>query len=308
MDYKIPFNKPFIVGKELYYVAQSVLQQQISGDGPYTKKVQQLLQEKFGAAQILLTNSCTAALELAAILSGIGEGDEVILPSFTFSSTANAFLLRGARLVFIDCRPDTMNIDESLVANAITDLTRIIVPVHYAGIACEMDSILDLAQKHRILVVEDAAQGVNAKYKGRFLGTLGDIGAYSFHETKNFICGEGGAIVLNKREFTERAEIVREKGTNRSLYFRGQVDKYSWVDLGSSYLMSDVLAAFLYAQLEKWLLSGPGGQILVGGYRIVFLDVGYSGSIPLCADRKHGLDYREEEEDTRALCVNASPT
>src|SRR6266566_9993858 len=251
MDYKIPFNKPFIVGKELYYVAQSVLQQQISGDGPYTKKVQQLLQEKFGAAQILLTNSCTAALELAAILSGIGEGDEVILPSFTFSSTANAFLLRGARLVFIDCRPDTMNIDESLVANAITDLTRIIVPVHYAGIACEMDSILDLAQKHRIMVVEDAAQGVNVKYKGRFLGTLGDIGAYSFHETKNFICGEGGAIVLNKREFTERAEIVREKGTNRSRFFRGQVDKYSWVDIGSSFLMSDILAAFIFAQIEN---------------------------------------------------------
>ena len=251
MDYKIPFNKPFIVGKELYYVAQSVLQQQISGDGPYTKKVQQLLQERFDAPQILLTNSCTAALELAAILSDVGEGDEVILPSFTFTSTANAFLLRGARLVFVDCRPDTMNLDESLVEKAITERTRVIVPVHYAGIACEMDRILELAQAHRLLVVEDAAQGVNAKYKGKYLGTLGDIGAYSFHETKNFICGEGGAIVLNKRNFIERAEIVREKGTNRSRFFRGQVDKYSWVDVGSSLLMSDILAAFLYAQLEN---------------------------------------------------------
>ena len=251
MPYRIPFNKPFIVGKELYYVAQSVLQEQISGDGPYTKKAQQLLQDVFGVHRILLTTSCTAALELAAILSNLKEGDEVILPSFTFSSTANAFLLCRARLVFVDCRPDTLNLDEKQIESSITERTRVIVPVHYAGIACEMDSILSLARKYHLLVVEDAAQGVNSKYKGRFLGTIGDIGTYSFHETKNFICGEGGAIALNRPEFVERAEIVREKGTNRSRFIRGQVDKYTWVDIGSSFLPSDIVAAFLFAQLEN---------------------------------------------------------
>ncbi len=251
MNYRIPFNKPFIVGKELYYIAQSVLHGQISGDGPYTKKAQQLLQESFGAQQILLTTSATAALELAAILSNVQAGDEVIMPSYTFSSTANAFLLRGARLVFVDCRPDTMNIDETHIDRVITERTRVIVPMHYAGISCDMDTIQAIARKRGVLVIEDAAQGVNSKYKGRFLGTLGNIGAYSFHETKNFICGEGGAIVLNDREFVERAEIVREKGTNRSRFFRGQVDKYTWVDIGSSLLPSDIVAAFLYAQLEN---------------------------------------------------------
>ena len=251
MSYRIPFNKPFIVGKELYYVAQAVLGGQISGDGPYTKKAQQLLQDAFGAQQILLTTSATAALELAAILSNVRAGDEVIMPSYTFSSTANAFLLRGARLVFVDCRSDTLNIDETHVERVVTERTRVIVPMHYAGVSCDMDPILDLASKRGVLVVEDAAQGVNSKYKGRFLGTLGHIGAYSFHETKNFICGEGGAIVLNDPEFVERAEIVREKGTNRSQFFRGQVDKYTWVDIGSSLLPSDIVAAFLYAQLEN---------------------------------------------------------
>jgi dTDP-4-amino-4,6-dideoxygalactose transaminase len=251
MNYRIPFNKPFIVGKELYYIADSVLQGQISGDGPYTKKAQRLLKDAFGAYQVLLTTSCTTALELAAILADLNEGDEVILPSFTFSSTANAFLLNRSRLVFVDCRPDTLNIDERQIEAAISDRTRVIVPMHYAGVSCEMDSILAIAKKHKLLVVEDAAQGVNSKYKGRYLGTLGDIGTYSFHETKNFICGEGGAIVLNAPALLERCEIVREKGTNRSRFFRGQVDKYTWVDVGSSMLPSDVLAAFLFAQLEN---------------------------------------------------------
>lgn len=251
MTYRIPFNKPFIVGKELYYISQSVLQCQTSGDGLYSKKAQQLMKATFGALEVLLTTSCTAALDLAAILSDISDGDEFILPSFTFSSTANAFVLRGARPIFIDCRPDTMNLDESLIESAITDRTRAIIAVHYAGVACEMEKICALAKKYRLKVIEDAAQGVNAKYNGEYLGTLGDIGAYSFHETKNFICGEGGAIVLNRPELVERAEIVREKGTDRGRFFRGEVDKYTWVDIGSSFLPSDILAAFLYAQLEN---------------------------------------------------------
>lgn len=251
MAYRIPFNKPFIVGKELYYISQSVLQCQTSGDGLYTKKAQELMKAAFGARDILLTTSCTTALDLAAILADVKEGDEIILPSFTFSSTANAFILRGARPVFVDSRRDTLNIDENLIEAAITPRTRAIAPIHYAGVGCEMDAISKIAQKHRLIVIEDAAQGVNAKYKGQYLGTIGDIGAYSFHETKNFICGEGGAIVLNRPQFVERAEIVREKGTNRTRFFRGEVDKYTWVDIGSSLLPSDILAAFLYAQLEN---------------------------------------------------------
>jgi len=262
VEYRIPFNKPFIVGKELYYISQSVLQCQTSGDGAYTKKAQDLMQSAFAARQILLTTSCTAALDLAAILSDVREGDEVILPSFTFSSTANAFLLRGARPVFVDCRADTMNIDENLVQAAVTERTRAIAVVHYAGVGCEMDTISQIARKHNLVVIEDAAQGVNAKYKKRYLGTIGDIGAYSFHETKNFICGEGGAIVLNRESLVERAEIVREKGTNRSRFFRGEVDKYTWVDIGSSLLPSDILAAFLYAQLENMdLITSKRRQI-----------------------------------------------
>jgi dTDP-4-amino-4,6-dideoxygalactose transaminase len=251
VNYRIPFNKPFIVGKELYYIAQSVLQLKTSGDGLYTNKAQEFMEHAFGAHDILLTTSCTAALDLAAILADIKEGDEVILPSFTFSSTANAFLLRGARPVFVDCRTDTLNIDEKLIEPAVTPKTRAIAPVHYAGVGCEMDSILGIAQKYGLIVIEDAAQGVNAKYKGRYLGTIGDIGAYSFHETKNLICGEGGALVLNRPDLVQRAEIVREKGTDRSRFFRGEVDKYTWVDIGSSLLPSDILAAFLYAQLEN---------------------------------------------------------
>jgi len=251
MTHRIPFNKPFIVGKELYYIAQAVLNCQTSGDGHYTNAAQQLMKADFGAQAILLTTSCTAALDLAAILTRVTDGDEVILPSFTFSSTANAFLLRGARLRFVDCCRDTLNIDQSLIEGQITEKTRVIVPVHYAGVCGDMNAILVLARKYHLLVVEDAAQAVNAKFQGKYLGTLGDIGAYSFHETKNFICGEGGAIVLNRSELVERAEIIREKGTNRSRFFRGEVDKYTWVDIGSSLLPSDILAAFLFAQLEN---------------------------------------------------------
>lgn len=247
---RIPFNRPFIIGRELEYIFQAVQSGQISGDGPFTKKCHQLLEEKFEARKVLLTHSCTAALEMAALLCNVGLGDEVILPSFTFVSTANAFYIRGARLVFVDIHPDTLNIDEKKIEQAVTPSTKVIVPVHYAGNGCAMDAIMRIARQHRAYVVEDAAQGVNAKYKGRYLGTIGDLGAYSFHETKNFICGEGGAIVINNETFIERAEIVREKGTNRSKFFRGEVDKYTWVDIGSSYLPSDLLAAFLYAQLE----------------------------------------------------------
>ena len=249
--YSIPFNKPFIAGKELYYIAQSVIGGHTAGDGVFTKKCQELMERRFDANKILLTHSCTAALEMAALLCNIEMGDEVIMPSFTFVSTANAFFLRGARPVFVDIRSDTLNIDEKLIGGKITDKTKAIVVVHYAGVGCEMEIIMEIARKHNLIVIEDSAQGVNAKYKDKYLGTIGDIGCYSFHETKNVISGEGGAIVLNNRKYIERAEIIREKGTNRSKYFRGEVDKYTWVDIGSSYLPSDILAAFLYAQLEN---------------------------------------------------------
>lgn len=249
--FRIPFNKPFIVGKEIYYIAQSVLSGHIAGDGVFTKKCQELMEKKFNAKKVLLTNSCTAALEMAAILCDLGVGDEVILPSFTFVSAANAFYMRGVKLVFVDIRPDTLNIDETKIEEAITKYTKAIVPVHYAGVGCNMDAIIDIARRHNLYVVEDAAHGVNAKYKDKYLGTIGDIGVFSFHETKNIICGEGGAIIFNDEKLVERAEIIREKGTNRSKFFRGEVDKYTWVDIGSSYLPSDLLAAFLYAQLEN---------------------------------------------------------
>jgi len=243
--YKIPFNKPFLAGKELYYIAQSVLGGHTAGDGPFTKKCQAFMEEKFGANKILLTNSCTAALEMAAILCEVSPGDEIILPSFTFVSTANAFYLRGAKLVFVDIQQDTLNMDVTQIEDCITDRTKAIVPVHYAGIGCEMDTIMDIANRRNLYVVEDAAQGVNTKYKEKFLGTIGDIGTYSFHETKNYICGEGGAIVINNEKFVERTEIIREKGTNRSKFFCDEVNKYTWVDIGSSFLSSDILAAFV---------------------------------------------------------------
>lgn len=246
----IPFNKPYIIGKELYYIAQAVQNGHLSGDGPFTKRCAAWLESQFGIAKILLTHSCTAALEMAAILCDIKPGDEVIMPSYTFVSTANAFVLRGGVPVFVDIRPDTLNLDETLIERAITPRTKAICPVHYAGVGCEMDTIMGIARAHRLLVVEDAAQGGCATYRNRFLGSIGDLGCFSFHETKNFISGEGGALAVNRPEFVERAEIIREKGTNRNQFFRGEVDKYTWVDIGSSYLPSEMIAAFLYAQLE----------------------------------------------------------
>ena len=248
---RIPFNRPYIVGKELTYISEAVSNGHISGDGPFTKKCQVLMEKKFSAPKVLLTHSCTAALEIAAILINIQPGDEIILPSFTFVSTANAFVLRGAKLVFVDIRNDTLNIDETLIESHITKKTKAIVAVHYAGVACEMDTIMEIGSRHQIHVIEDAAQGVNATYKGKFLGTLGHLGCFSFHETKNFISGEGGALVINDNNLLERAEIIREKGTNRSKFLNGETDKYTWVDIGSSYLPSEIIAAFLYAQLEE---------------------------------------------------------
>ena len=248
---RIPFNSPFTVGRELEYITQAVAGGHLAGDGRFTKLCNQWLEERYDLKKVLLTHSCTAALEMAAILAEIEPGDEVIIPSFTFVSTANAFAIRGARINFVDIRPDTLNLDENLVEDAVTPRTKAIVPVHYAGVGCEMDVIMEIAARHNLLVIEDAAQGIEATYKGKPLGSFGHMSAFSFHETKNFISGEGGAIGLNDLRFVNRAEIIREKGANRSQYFRGQVDKYTWVDIGSSYLPSELIAAFLYAQLEE---------------------------------------------------------
>lgn len=247
----INFNEPPYVGKELEYVKIAIENQKICGDGQFTKLCNAWIEEKTGTSKALLTTSCTSALEMAAMLCDIRPGDEVIIPSFTFVSTANAFVLRGAKIVFVDIRPDTMNIDETLIEAAITPKTKAIVPVHYAGVACEMDKIMELAKRYNLKVIEDAAQGVSSYYKNRALGSIGDFGCYSFHETKNYSMGEGGAILIKNPENIERAEIIREKGTNRSRFFRGQVDKYTWVSEGSSYLPSDMNAAYLYAQLEN---------------------------------------------------------
>ena len=247
----IDFNRPAVVGREMEYMEQAVKNHKLCGDGEFTKKCHQWMKDKLGTKHVLLTTSCTHALEMAAYLAGIQPGDEVIMPSYTFVSTADAFVLRGATIVFVDIRPDTMNINEKLIEDAVTEKTKAIVPVHYAGVSCDMDVITDIAKRHDLKVVEDAAQGVNAYYKGRPLGTIGDLGCYSFHETKNYIMGEGGALLFQKDEYLEKAEILREKGTDRSKFFRGQVDKYTWVDFGSSYLPSDLNAAYLYAQLEK---------------------------------------------------------
>jgi dTDP-4-amino-4,6-dideoxygalactose transaminase len=248
---RIPFNRPFIAGRELFYISQAVLGGNLAGDGKFTRSCSEWLERTFGARKVLLTHSCTAALEMSAMLANVGPGDEVIMPSYTFVSTANAFALRGAELRFVDIREDTLNIDETLIEDAITERTRAVVPIHYAGVGAEMDVIMEIVRRHGLLVIEDAAQGVCATYKGRYLGTLGHLGTYSFHETKNLISGEGGAIVINDEEFVERAEIIRDKGTNRSKFFRGEVDKYTWVDVGSSYLASELVAAFLFAQLEE---------------------------------------------------------
>lgn len=246
----IPFNRPSFVGNEQAYVAQAIANGHISGDGQFTKRCQAFLEEELGVSKVMLTTSCTHALEMTAMLLDIQAGDEVIVPSFTFVSTINAFVLRRANPVFIDIRPDTLNMDETQLERVITPRIKAIVLVHYAGVGCEMDAILDIAGRYGIPVVEDNAHGLLGRYKGKYLGTFGSLATQSFHETKNFICGEGGALLINDPQYIERAEIIREKGTNRSRFFRGQVDKYTWVDIGSSYLPSDILAAFLYAQLE----------------------------------------------------------
>jgi dTDP-4-amino-4,6-dideoxygalactose transaminase len=250
-EMKIPFNKPYMTGKELDYIAESHANLHLSGDGEFTKKCHAWLEKKTGSHKVLLTHSCTAALEMAALMLDIQPGDEVIMPSYTFVSTANAFVLRGGIPVFVDIREDTLNLDETLIEAAITPRTKVIVPVHYAGVACEMDAIMSITKQHNLKVVEDAAQGVMASYKGRALGSIGDLGAYSFHETKNVISGEGGALLVNDPALAFRAEIIREKGTDRSRFFRGEVDKYTWQEVGSSFLPGELIAAFLSAQLDE---------------------------------------------------------
>ncbi|MGQ9746099.1 MAG: dTDP-4-amino-4,6-dideoxygalactose transaminase [Dissulfurimicrobium sp.] len=248
---KIPFNKPYMTGKELWHIAQAHANGHLAGDGTFTKKCNAWLEKRIGCHKALLTHSCTAALEMAAILADIKPGDEIIMPSYTFVSTANAFVLRGGIPVFVDIRPDTLNMDETKIEAAITKRTKAIVPVHYAGVGCEMDAIMAIAERHGLLVIEDAAHGIMSSYKDRPLGSIGHMAALSFHETKNIISGEGGALLINDPTFAERAEIIREKGTNRSQFFRGQVDKYTWVDVGSSYLPSELIAAFLWGQMEE---------------------------------------------------------
>ncbi|MDH5765816.1 MAG: dTDP-4-amino-4,6-dideoxygalactose transaminase [Gammaproteobacteria bacterium] len=250
-DNIVPFNWPHMTGKELYYIAEAHFNGRLAGDGPFTKRCHEWLEKRTGCNKALLTHSCTAALEMAAILADIQPGDEVIMPSYTFVSTANAFVLRGGVPVFVDIREDTLNLDERLIEAAITPRTKAIVPVHYAGVACEMDAIMDIAQRYNLLVIEDAAQGIMSTYKGRSLGSIGHMGCYSFHETKNIISGEGGALLINDPALAERAEIIREKGTDRSQFFRGEVDKYTWQDIGSSFLPGELIAAFLWAQLEE---------------------------------------------------------
>lgn len=264
---KIPFNKPFIAGKELYYIAEAVTRGNIAGDGYFTCRCSQLLEERFGICKVLMTPSCTAALEMAAVLCDLGPDDEVIVPSFTFVSSANAFVRLGAKPVFVDIRPDTLNIDVDRIEQAITPRTKAILPVHYAGVGCEMDRIMSIARKYDLKVIEDAAQGVYAYFGDRALGSIGHLGAYSFHETKNYICGEGGALCINDPELIERAEIIRDKGTNRQQFFRGEVDKYTWVDVGSSYVPSEISCAFLYAQLEMFEEIAARRRVIYEVYR-----------------------------------------
>lgn len=279
MTHPIPFNKPYMTGRELWYIAQAHSNGHLSGDGQFTKQCHAWLEAQTGTHKALLTHSCTAALEMAAILADIQAGDEIIMPSYTFVSTANAFVLRGGVPVFVDIRPDTLNIDETLIEAAITPRTKAIVPVHYAGVACEMSVIMNIAQRHNLLVIEDAAQAVMATYQGKPLGTIGHFGAYSFHETKNIISGEGGALLINDARFAERAEVIREKGTNRSQFFRGQVDKYTWVDQGSSYLPGEVIAAFLWAQMQEAEQITQRRMAIWQAYHDAFADLETSGKL-----------------------------
>ena len=305
----ICFNVPPCTGNEMKYIAEAVASHKICGDGAFTKKCSAWMEERFHAHKVLLTTSGTTALDMASLLCELKPGDEVILPSFTFSSTANAFANYGARLVFVDVRPDTMNIDETKIEAAVTDKTRVIVAMHYAGVACEMDAIMDIARRHHLLVVEDAAQGVMSSYHGRALGTIGDFGCYSFHETKNYSMGEGGAILINAPEYVERAEILREKGTNRARFFRGQVDKYTWVDIGDSFLPSELNAAYLWAQLELADEINRDRLESWNAYREAFADLGARGLIELpvipegCVHNAHMfyLKCRDLEERTALI-------
>ncbi|MDX5630587.1 MULTISPECIES: dTDP-4-amino-4,6-dideoxygalactose transaminase [unclassified Brenneria] len=307
----IPFNAPPIVGTELDYMQAAMSSGKLCGDGGFTRRCQQWLEHYSGSVKVLLTPSCTASLEMAAILLDIKPGDEVIMPSYTFVSTANAFVLRGAKIVFVDIRPDTMNIDETKIEAAITDKTRVIVPVHYAGVACEMDAIMALAKKYDLFVVEDAAQGMMSSYKGRPLGSIGHIGCFSFHETKNYTSGgEGGATLINERGLIERAEIVREKGTNRSQFFRGQVDKYTWRDIGSSYLMADIQAAYLWAQLEAAKQINQRRLRLWQNYLTAFKPLADAGRIVLpsvsahCVHNAHMFYIKLRDAQDRAAFIS----
>lgn len=305
----IPFNIPPFTGKEMNYIRQAVENQKICGDGPYTKKCSEWIEQKTGTAKCLLTTSCTHATELAALLADVKEGDEVIMPSYTFVSTADAFVLRGAKPVFVDIRPDTMNIDETLIEDAITPRTKAIVPVHYAGVACEMDTIMDIAKRHHLLVIEDAAQGIMSTYKGQALGAIGDFGCFSFHETKNYSMGEGGALLIKDPQYVEEAEIIREKGTNRSKFYRGQIDKYTWVNYGSSYLPSDMNAAYLWAQLEMADQINKKRLSLWNHYRELLTPLKEKGYIELptvpegCVHNAHMfyIKAKDLEERTRLI-------
>lgn len=301
----IHFNIPPFVGTEFKYMQEAVSNHKICGDGPFTKRCNEWLENKFNAEKVMLTTSGSSALDMAALLCGITPGDEVILPSFTFSSTANSFVLAGAKLVFVDIRPDTMNIDETKIEAAITEKTKVICPVHYAGVSCNMNVIMDIAKRHNLMVVEDAAQGVMSKYNGKYLGTIGDFGCYSFHETKNYSMGEGGAIVINNEKYIEKAEILREKGTNRSQFYRGQVAKYNWVDFGDSYLQSDLNAAYLWAQLEKADVINDNRLATWNTYHESFSDLQKKGLVELptipdgCLHNAHMFYLKCKDLDTR---------
>jgi dTDP-4-amino-4,6-dideoxygalactose transaminase len=311
----IPFNRAVVTGQELTYIQEAIFNSKLCGDGPFTKRCSEWLETNSRSQKALLTTSCTHALELAAMLADIKPGDEVIMPSFTFVSTANAFVLRGAKIIFIDIRPDTLNLDETIIESAISPNTKAIIPVHYAGVSCEMDSIMDLAHQYGLLVIEDAAQGVMSTYKGSPLGSIGHMGCYSFHETKNYNCGEGGAILLNEERFNTRAEIIREKGTNRSRFFRGQVDKYTWVDVGSSYLPSELNAAYLLAQLDHAEMINNDRLTSWNQYYVGLKDLAERGRITLptipdgCKHNSHVFyiktkDLNERTELLRYLKAN----
>ena len=305
----IPFNKPAFVGKEEEYIHQAINNHKLCGDGSFTQKCHSWIETKFKTPKALLTTSCTHALEMTAILADLKEGDEVISPSYTFVSTVNAFVLRGAKIVFVDIRKDTMNIDETLIEAAITPKTKVIAVVHYAGVSCDMDAIMDIAKRHNLIVVEDAAQGVMSTYKGQYLGTIGEMGCYSFHETKNYTMGEGGALLINDKSLIQRAEIIREKGTNRSRFFRGQVDKYTWVDLGSSYLPSELNAAYLYAQLEEADKINNNRLVSWNRYNEAFQDLAAQHKIELpfipadCVHNAHMYYIKCKDLDERTALI-----